>query len=80
MRILVTGGAGFIGSHTVDALVARGHQVRILDSLEKPVHQHGKPSYLNPAAEFVRGDVTRREDWTRALAGIEAAGLKANAG
>jgi dTDP-L-rhamnose 4-epimerase len=72
MRILVTGGAGFIGSHTVDALIARGHQVRILDSLEKPVHRHGKPSYLNPAAEFVLGSVTQREDWTRALAGMEA--------
>jgi dTDP-L-rhamnose 4-epimerase len=46
--------------------------VRILDSLEKPVHQHGKPPYLNPAAEFVLGDVTQREDWIRALAGVEA--------
>ena len=72
MRILVTGGAGFIGSHTVDALIARGHQVRILDSLEKPVHLHGKPAYLNPAAEFVLGDVTQREDWIAALAGVEA--------
>jgi dTDP-L-rhamnose 4-epimerase len=72
MRILVTGGAGFIGSHTVDALIARGHQVRILDSLEKPVHLHGKPAYLNPAAEFVLGDVTKREDWIAALAGVEA--------
>jgi dTDP-L-rhamnose 4-epimerase len=72
MRILVTGGAGFIGSHTVDALVARGHDVRILDSLEKPVHRRGKPSYLNPAADFVLGDVTRREDWLRALDGIDA--------
>jgi dTDP-L-rhamnose 4-epimerase len=72
MRILVTGGAGFIGSHTVDALIARGHHVRVLDSLEKPVHQHGKPAYLNPAAEFVLGDVTKREDWARALAGVEA--------
>jgi dTDP-L-rhamnose 4-epimerase len=72
MRILVTGGAGFIGSHTVDALVSRGDAVRILDSLEKPVHQAGKPAYLNPAAEFVQGDVTRREDWLAALDGIDA--------
>jgi dTDP-L-rhamnose 4-epimerase len=72
MHVLVTGGAGFIGSHTVDGLVERGHAVRILDSLEKPVHQAGKPAWLNPAAEFVRGDVTRREDLLPALAGIDA--------
>jgi dTDP-L-rhamnose 4-epimerase len=72
MRILVTGGAGFIGSHTVDRLVSLGHSVRILDSLEKPVHQDGKPAWLNPEAEFLLGDVTRREDWLRALAGIDA--------
>jgi dTDP-L-rhamnose 4-epimerase len=72
MRILVTGGAGFIGSHTVDRLVERGHEVRILDSLEQPVHIPGPPVYLNPAAEFVRGDVTRREDLLPALDGIDA--------
>jgi dTDP-L-rhamnose 4-epimerase len=72
MRVLVTGGAGFIGSHTVDALVAAGHEVRILDSLEKPVHEAGRPDYLNPAAEFVLGDVTVREDWLRALDGVDA--------
>jgi dTDP-L-rhamnose 4-epimerase len=72
MQILVTGGAGFIGSHTVDRLVERGHAVRVLDSLEKPVHLKGPPAYLNPAAEFVRGDVTRREDLRAALEGVEA--------
>jgi len=72
MRVLVTGGAGFIGSHTVDRLVAEGHEVRILDSLEKPVHLKGKPAYLHPAAEFRQGDVTRREDLLPALAGIDA--------
>lgn len=72
MRILVTGGAGFIGSHTVDRLVERGHAVRILDSLEQPVHRAGVPRYLNPEAEFVRGDVTRRADLEPALDGIDA--------
>ena len=72
MRILVTGGAGFIGSHTVDRLVAGGQAVRILDSLEKPVHLKGKPAYLNREAEFVLGDVTSREDLGAALDGVEA--------
>lgn len=72
MRVLVTGGAGFIGSHTTDALVARGHEVRILDSLEKPVHLKGVPGYLNPAAEFVRGDVTDADTLRGALEGVEA--------
>ena len=72
MRVLVTGGAGFIGSHTVDRLVACGHDVRILDSLEKPVHLKGRPAHLNPAAEFVLGDVTRPEDLGPALRGVDA--------
>jgi len=72
MRVLVTGGAGFIGSHTVDRLVSLGHQVCILDSLEKPVHLRGRPAHLNSAAEFVLGDVTRREDLTLALRGVDA--------
>ncbi len=72
MHLLVTGGAGFIGSFTCDRLIAEGHRVRILDSLEKPVHTGDVPAYLNPAAEFVRGDVTRPEDLRPALAGIDA--------
>jgi dTDP-L-rhamnose 4-epimerase len=72
MRVLVTGGAGFIGSHTVDRLIAQGHAVRILDSLEKPVHLKGRPAWLNPAAEFRLGDVTRREDLLPALLDTDA--------
>jgi dTDP-L-rhamnose 4-epimerase len=55
--VLVTGGAGFIGSHTVDRLIEIGYDVRILDNLQKPVHLKGKPTYLNPKAEFILGDV-----------------------
>jgi dTDP-L-rhamnose 4-epimerase len=73
MRVLVTGGAGFIGSHTVDRLVEREYAVRVLDSLERPVHQSDRPpAWLHPEAEFVRGDVTRREDLLAALAGVDA--------
>jgi len=72
VRVLVTGGAGFIGSHTVDRLISLGHEVRILDSLEKPVHLKGIPSHLNPSAEFRRGDVTDRDDLAAALAGVDA--------
>jgi len=58
MRVLVTGGAGFIGSHTADGLLAKGYDVRVLDSLEEPVHRAGQvPSYLDPRIEFIRGDV-----------------------
>ena len=72
MKILVTGGAGFIGSHTIDALLAKGHDVRILDNLSKPVHLKGRPSYLQSEAEFIEGDVRDKEMMRKALNGIDA--------
>ena len=73
MKILVTGGAGFIGSHTVDLLLKHGHTVRVLDALEPPVHRDGRaPDYLPREVEFLRGDVRDRTAWERALAGVEA--------
>jgi dTDP-L-rhamnose 4-epimerase len=73
MKILVTGGAGFIGSHTVDLLLRRGHSVRIMDSLAPPVHLEGRwPDYIPPEAETLVGDVRDRSAWEAALTGMEA--------
>lgn len=70
MKMLVTGGAGFIGSHTVDALLTAGYSVRILDNLHPRVHPRGKPSYLPRDAEFIHGCVSNRDDLDRALRGV----------
>ena len=56
-KVLVTGGAGFIGSHLVDALLRRGHSVRIYDNLTPQVHPAGLPDYLARDVELVRGDM-----------------------
>ncbi len=74
MRVLVTGGAGFIGSHTVDALLQKGYAIRVMDALVPPVHVPNRlPEYV-PAhdVEFVQGDVRDRAAWERALDGVEA--------
>jgi dTDP-L-rhamnose 4-epimerase len=72
-HVLVTGGAGFVGSHLVDALLAQGHRVRVFDSLEPQVHGPGDqvPAYLNTQAELVRGSVTDAAAVARALEGID---------
>jgi len=69
--VLVTGGAGFIGSHTVDRLIENNYNVRILDNLQKPVHLKGKPKYLNSAAEFRIGDVKDKKTLAAALENVD---------
>lgn len=74
MHVLITGGAGFIGSHLADALLADGHTVRAYDSLEPQVHGEARqrPAYLDPRVELVAGDIRDRERLAAALEGIDA--------
>lgn len=69
--VLVTGGAGFIGSHTVDRLLELGYDVRILDNLQKPVHLKGRPDYIPEDAEFILGDVRDNEAVENALKNVD---------
>ena len=66
MRVLVSGGAGFLGSHLVDALIARGDDVMILDDLSR-----GDLSQINPDAKFVQGDVRNYADWNKAVSNFK---------
>lgn len=72
-HVLITGGAGFIGSHLTDHLIKKGYKVRILDNLHPQIHPTGKPpAYLNKKAEFIKGDVTSKNDWRKGLNGVDA--------
>ena len=72
-RVLVTGGAGFVGSHLVDALLARGDSVRILDNLDPQVHGPARrvPAWVPADAELVRADVRDADAVRDSLRGIE---------
>ena len=74
MHILITGGAGFIGSHLADDLIHRGHRVRALDNLSPQVHGPAaeRPPYLHEEVEVLRGDVRDSAVVRRALAGVDA--------
>ena len=73
-NILITGGAGFIGSHVADALLSHGYRVRVLDSLSPQVHgpDAGRPSYLDPEVELMAGDVRDPQALREALEGVDA--------
>lgn len=72
-RVLITGGAGFIGSHLADSLLAAGYEVRALDNLCRQVHPTGRrPAYLDPDVELVVGDLRNPVTVERALRGVDA--------
>lgn len=72
--VLITGGAGFVGSHLADQLLGRGYKVRVLDNLAEQVHgtSISRPSYLAPEVELVRGDVRDEVAVRNALRGVDA--------
>lgn len=70
-KILVTGGAGFIGSHLIDELVRRSFKVKALDIFEKQVHRAGRPDYLNNRCEYIKGDVKDEKALKGALKGVD---------
>jgi dTDP-L-rhamnose 4-epimerase len=69
--VLLTGGAGFIGSHVAELLLEKGYNVRVYDKLVEQVHQGAGPRYVPVGAEFVEGDVSDREGLKAALGGVD---------
>src|SRR5215208_5343992 len=73
MRVLVTGGAGFIGSRVAERLLSNGHVVRAFDNLDAQVHREGRrPDYLDPDVELVIGDIRDQTSVGRALEHVDA--------
>jgi dTDP-L-rhamnose 4-epimerase len=70
-RVLVTGGAGLIGSHLVDYLLKLGHTVKILDNLEPQTHLEGKPVWIPDEVEFIHGDMRSDADVQKALQNVD---------
>lgn len=73
-KVLITGGAGFIGSHLADELLENDYEVRVLDNLSEQVHgkKVERPAYLNDAVELIRGDIRDPKKVKDALKGIDA--------
>src|SRR5688500_6848858 len=73
-KVLITGGAGFVGSHVGDELLARGYEVRALDSLSPQIHGDapGRPDYLSERIELIHGDVREPRAVWDALDGVDA--------
>lgn len=72
-RILITGGAGFVGSHLANRLLREGYQVRVLNNLSEQVHQNSaKPDYLHPQVELIQGDIRDAAKVAEALKGVDA--------
>ncbi|MFA5142626.1 MAG: NAD-dependent epimerase/dehydratase family protein [Candidatus Omnitrophota bacterium] len=69
-KVLVTGGAGFIGSHLVDELINRKYKVKVLDIFDRQVHGGKRPGYLNKRCEYIKGDVRRPGDLEKAVSGV----------
>lgn len=70
-RVLVTGGAGLIGSHLVDLLLSQGHTVKVLDNLDSQTHLHGKPPWIPKDIEFIHGDMRSDADVLKALKNVD---------
>ncbi|UWZ86943.1 NAD-dependent epimerase/dehydratase family protein [Occallatibacter riparius] len=70
-QILITGGAGFVGSHLADGLLRAGHRVRVLDELNPQVHPGGRPDYLAKEVELLTGDMRDPNRLREAMTGVD---------